>query len=63
MFNEVESNLVQIESTKVIKNSPSYNVRSHIGWGGKQSFLYKGGNLSLARFKNLEGKLKEGNIC
>ena len=32
-------------------------VRSHIGWGGEKPLP------SSMRFKNLEGKPKEDNIC
>ena len=40
-------------------------VRSHIGWGGERNTLYKGVETfpSQTRFKNLEGKSKEDNIC
>ena len=37
----------------------------HIGWGGERNILYKGVETSPQhmRFKNLEGKSKEENIC
>ena len=40
-------------------------VRSHIGWGGERNIFYKGMETSpyQIRFKNLEGKPKEDNIC
>ena len=38
-------------------------MRSHIGWGGERSVLYKGveTSLQLTCFKNFEGKLEREN--
>ena len=40
-------------------------VISHVGWGEERNTLYKGVETSpyQMRFKNLEGKPKEDNIC